>query len=92
MTSKAKKEQKSASKIDTIPNNYEEGTAESAIVDLWNDLMQDEEFRKDSLKNKMAVMYDFLNFYDDGSPVKDVHGHIVEPITKKEIKTTLFKK
>ena len=42
-----------------------------------------------SLDDKVDLIYDYLNYYDDGSRVVDVDGNILDRISHRKIKSVI---
>lgn len=43
-----------------------------------------------SLDDKVDLIYDYLNYYDDGSKVVDVDGNILDRISHRKIKSVIY--
>lgn len=53
------------------------------IRQIFYDLQENDSQTEEEAVN---TIYDLVNFYDDGSPVHDINGEILPPITHDEIK------
>lgn len=43
-----------------------------------------------SIELEINYIYSIINFYEDGSPVRDINGIILEPISYDQIKSAII--
>lgn len=64
-------------------------TQDEMIVDLFKQISRDPNYSRLCFQKKIALIYDWVNYYDDGSRVVDIHGNHLPRISHGTIKNVI---